>query len=352
MKLRTLFFCGERSPYGLCHLEPVLEAFNVSAIVVATKARWDLFREALCGKNYQSIAQETRLVGAYRNLVSWLFPMGGTKKSNEHYGQGQGIAKALRGRAIPVWPVFDVNDATFLEKVRRANPDLILSAAYPQIFSDDLIAIPTRGSINFHPSLLPKYRGAHPHFWAIMRGEKESGLTSHFMTGKIDEGDILAQVAFPIDQYNYHELYEKMITETPGLVNKVARYLLEGKLPVPQDSEKATTFRNDREIHRRIFWNIHTADEIRNLSRTLSAFCFFRSRRVMIYEAYGTKSNRNLTNEVRVEPGTIVDVYRDCLVIKTVDACINVPKLRDGNKPLTFDKWVKKRRVTIGEKFE
>jgi methionyl-tRNA formyltransferase len=351
VKLRTLLFCGDRSPYGLCHIGPVLNAFAVEAIVVATDERWNLFRNALTGKNYQAADRGAKLADAKRKIASRLSRMA-PNQGKDVFVQGMGFDEALQGRDIPIWPVFDVNNEDFLEKVRRANPELILSAAYPQIFSEELIAIPPRGSINFHPSLLPKYRGAHPHFWAIVRGEKESGLTAHFMTGNIDAGDILAQIAFPIDQYNYRQLYEKMIAETPGLVSRVAKYLEEGRRPFPQDPGKATTFRNDREIHRRIFWNIHMAEEIKNLSRSGEAFCFFRGRRITFLETYVTDTNRNLTNNVRVEPGTVVDIFRDCIVVKTIDACINVQILRDGRKSLPFDRWVKKVGLHIGEMFE
>ena len=351
MKLRTLFFCGDRSPYGLCHVGPVLGAFNVEAIVVATEARWNLFRNALIGKNYQTADLGAKLVEVTRSIASRLLRMI-PNQGNDNYGQGMGIDEALRERDIPVWSVFDVNDEAFLEKVRRVKPELILSAAYPQIFSKNLISVPSRGSINFHPSLLPKYRGAHPHFWAIVRGENESGLTAHFMTESIDAGDILAQVSFPISQYNYRQLYEKMITETPGFVKTVAQYLQEARPAVQQNSMKATTFRNDRDIHRRIFWNIHTGEEIKNLSRSGEAFCFFRGRKITFLETYVTDSNRNLTNNVRVEPGTVVDIFKDCIVVKTIDTCINVRILRDGRKPLSFDRWAKKMGLHIGEIFE
>jgi len=351
VKLKTLFFCGDQSPYGLSHLDSVLEAFNVDAVVVAMEARWNLFSEALVGKNYQTTDLMTKLLKIPRRIANRLFQMVPIKV-NHHYGHGSGITDVLLRRNIPVWPVFDVNDEAFLERVRMARPELILSAAYPQIFSKQLLSIPSRGSINFHPSLLPKYRGAHPHFWAIARGEKESGLTAHFMTEGIDEGDIIAQVAFPIDQYNYRQLYEKMIRETPGLVKTVALYLKEEKPPVPQDSDKATTYRNDRDIHRRIFWNIHTAEEIKNLSRTEEAFCFFRNRKIKFLESYVTDTNRNLTNNVRVEAGTIVDVNRNSIVVKTIDACINIQKLNDGRKHFSFDAWERKNTIYIGEKFE
>ncbi len=57
--------------------------------------------------------------------------------------------------------------------------------------------------------------GFHPHFWAICKGEENSGMTAHFMTEKLDDGDIVAQLEFPIIQYTYSDFYEKLIQETP-----------------------------------------------------------------------------------------------------------------------------------------
>jgi methionyl-tRNA formyltransferase len=321
------------------------------AMVVASKSRWDIFRKTLSGNDNHKVNPVQEGLTATKKIASRLLNLI-LKKDESNDCKVSDISNALKRRKIPVWSVFDVNHPDFLERVRQLNPDLILSAAYPQIFSKDLIEIPSRGSINFHPSLLPKYRGAHPHFWVIVRGEMESGLTAHFMTEKIDAGDIIVQVAFPISEYNYNHLYQKMIAETPELVKKVAHALEEGKPPIPQDTNNATMFRNDREIHRRIFWNIHTAEEIKNLSRTDEAFCFFRGNKVKLLHTYVTDTNRNLTNDVRVEPGTIVDVSEDCIAVKTVNACININSFSDGRKQLSFDRWIRKHRIHIGEKFE
>jgi methionyl-tRNA formyltransferase len=121
---------------------------------------------------------------------------------------------------------------------------------------------------------------------------------------------------------------------------------------LPQDSSNATFFRNNREIHRRIFWNIHSSQEIYDLIRTGQGFCFFRNRKVVFLSAYMSESNRNLTNNVRVESGTIVDVGKDSISIKTIHGCINVKELQEGGKRFSFLEWARKKNLYIGEKFE
>ena len=206
-----------------------------------------------------------------------------------------------------------------------------MSAAYPQIFSKEVLDIPKIGAINFHPALLPKYRGAHPHFWQILNGESEGGLTAHFMTERIDDGDIIAQVSFPIDGCTYAELYEKIIENTPPLVSSVGVFFQkEANRARPQNPEDATSYRSDRQIDGRIFWSIHTSKEIQNLTRAGVAYCFFRDKMVNFVSSDVTESNRNLTNHVRVESGTIVDIGQDSISVKTIDGCINITRIRKG----------------------
>jgi methionyl-tRNA formyltransferase len=356
MKLRVLFFCGDKSPYGLAHLIPILKSrFDLVAVVIPTEDRWEYFREALLGKSYYKAKSEHILMEVVKTIIMRLVPTRIIRLVRKGYEKDKdiNIVDILGVHDISLIRVFDINKRSFIEKVKKINPDIIFSAAYPQIFSKELILIPSKGSINFHPSLLPRYRGAHPHFWAIVKGEKISGLTAHFMTENIDDGDIIAQIDFPIEQYTYSELYKKIIQETPNLVKLVESFFREGGSKAkPQDSSEATYFRNDREIHRRIFWDIHTADEIRNLCRTEQAFCFFRGIKVHYLKAYVTDSNRNLTNDVRVENGTIVDIYKDAIVVKTKDACINIQEFKENGKRLPLKKWVEKHRVNIGEKFD
>jgi methionyl-tRNA formyltransferase len=350
--MKIVFFCGDQSRYGLGHLAPLLRSrFEIAAIVVGTEQRWCLFREALQGKEY--LPQETSNPRGLRaRCRDALQPLRSKVRSliAPPPVQAPGLQERLEGRDIPVFAVFDVNAPEAVQKIRELQPDLIISAAYPQIFSKELISVPPRGSVNCHPSLLPRYRGAHPHFWTIVNGEELSGLTAHFMTEKIDDGDVLAQVEYPVAQYSYSGLYDKMVAETEALVKLVDDFfhLGTGKA-VPQDHGQATYYRNDREIHKRIFWSRHDAAAVYHLIRTEQAFCFFRHKRMAVVDGYCSISNRNLTNGVLVDPGTVVDLYRDALAVKTVDGCINIRAIEMDGERLDYRQFVSRHRVQIGE---
>ncbi len=89
--------------------------------------------------------------------------------------------------------ITDSNDAAFVQHVRELAPDLIISYSAPQIIRAELLGIPKYGVINVHGALLPDYRGCLPSFWYLYHGEKTGGATVHYMSAKIDDGDIIAQ---------------------------------------------------------------------------------------------------------------------------------------------------------------
>ena len=95
------------------------------------------------------------------------------------------------GRDIPVYQPEKLRDGTALAILKELAPELIVVAAYGRILPDDILALPPKGCINVHSSLLPKYRGAAPINWAILNGEKETGVTIMHMAAELDAGDII-----------------------------------------------------------------------------------------------------------------------------------------------------------------
>jgi methionyl-tRNA formyltransferase len=350
-KIKILFFCGHKSPYGLAHLEPLLQSdFDVIAVVLATDKRWNIFREILLGKNYYSTSDFS--IRKAKVLLKKIIPKEILNKLKDEK-ETISIKKIVNKYKIPIWYIDNVNCKEFIQKARNNNIDLIISAAYPQIFSKDLISIAPYGAVNFHPSLLPKFRGAHPHYWAIVKGETESGLSAHFMTEHIDDGEIIAQIKFPIKDYNYNQLYKKILFETPNIVNMVENYFLHNKsTSIPQDPLKGSYYRNDREIHHRIFWNIYTAMEIFNLIRGGNAFCFFRNQKLIVKECSITETNRNLTNNIVVENGIIVDLGKDYVAINVKLGVLNIKQVRYKNIKLSVSKFIVKYKPLVGERFD
>lgn len=353
--MRVIFFCGHKSPYGLVHLEPLVQSkFEIIAIVLATNKRWGFFREKLLGKAYYHSKNSTmkRVYQGIKVMIKKIIPEVMVRILKGNHKKLDEIERISKKYKVPFWYIDDINSQESIQKFKDSKPDLFFCAAYPQILSKELISIPSRGSVNFHPSLLPKYRGAHPHYWVIVKGEQESGLSAHFMTDRIDDGPIIAQLKFPICDYNYKQLYEKIVMETANFVKKVELFFLKGKnYPLKQNSSRASYFRNDREIHHRIFWNIYTANEMYNLIRGGNAFCFFRNGKIIFEKCFISKTNRNLTNKIVVENGVIVDLGKDYISIYTKSGIVNIQELRYNCRYLLAPQFISKYKPLIGEKF-
>lgn len=109
------------------------------------------------------------------------------------------VKVCAQAHAIPVFQPAKLRDGTALETIRQLAPDLIVVAAYGRILPQEILDYPRLGCINVHSSLLPKYRGSAPIHWAILNGDRETGVTIMHMALALDAGDIIAQRATPID---------------------------------------------------------------------------------------------------------------------------------------------------------
>ena len=99
---------------------------------------------------------------------------------------------------IPVYQPVKLRDGTALELIRGLAPELIVVAAYGRILPDEILSAPAGGCINVHSSLLPKYRGAAPIHWAVLNGERATGVTIMHMASELDAGDVIDQAVTPI----------------------------------------------------------------------------------------------------------------------------------------------------------
>lgn len=153
---------------------------------------------------------------------------------------------SLRGLAkkysIPVIETRNVNDEKYIEKLQGINLDLIIAQS-PQVFSKKLLEVAKIGCINKHASLLPKYRGLHPIVWAIANGEKEIGVTVHFMEEKVDSGPVIAQKSFRLKKGDtIDKLYEKVFKEAAVLIIKAIKDIEEKKLRTFRQKEKGSYY--------------------------------------------------------------------------------------------------------------
>ena len=143
---------------------------------------------------------------------------------------------------IPVFQPIKLRDGTALAQIQELAPDLIVVAAYGRILPQEILDAPAMGCINVHSSLLPQYRGAAPINWAILNGEKETGVTIMHMAAALDAGDIIAQVTTPIDSNETAPELTARLAEMGGklLVETVAAIAEGTATRTPQDESLVT----------------------------------------------------------------------------------------------------------------
>jgi methionyl-tRNA formyltransferase len=165
----------------------------------------------------------------------------------------------------------DPNAAEVVARVTAAQPDFLFSFYYRAMLRVPLLALPSRGALNMHGSLLPKYRGRVPVNWAIIHGETETGATLHYMTAKPDDGDIVAQTAVPIlPDDTAKEVFDKVTVAAEITLHEALPGLVAGTAPRrPQDASRASYFGGRKPEDGIIDWS-KSVTEIHNLVRAVA----------------------------------------------------------------------------------
>ncbi len=178
------------------------------------------------------------------------------------------VASVAAERSIPVITPDDPNVGEIITRVRALNPDFLFSFYYRQMLKPPLLAIPKRGALNMHGSLLPNYRGRAPVNWAVIKGETETGATLHYMVEKPDAGDIVIQQAVPIlPNDTALEVFHKVTAAAAQALDHSLPGLLAGTAPrTPQDLSKGSYFGARKPEDGRIDWSWPAA-RVHNLVR-------------------------------------------------------------------------------------
>ena len=163
------------------------------------------------------------------------------------------------------------NNVEFMEEMKKLKPDLFCVVAYGKILPEELLNIPKYGSINVHGSLLPKYRGAAPIQWAILNGDKTTGITTMFMDAGMDTGDMILKQKVEIgEDETTGELWERLSIIGGDLLVKTVDLIEKGKAPrQKQKGEFSMAPMLNKEMAK-IDWENKTAKEIKNLVRGLN----------------------------------------------------------------------------------
>ena len=143
---------------------------------------------------------------------------------------------------LPVFQPVKMRDGTALAQIKALEPDILVVVAYGRILPDDILAVPKYGAINVHGSLLPKYRGAAPIQWAVLNGDKITGVTTMYLASEMDTGDIIYTAETEIGEYETSgELFDRLKDMGAELLVKTLRDIDAGTAPrAPQDYSKAS----------------------------------------------------------------------------------------------------------------
>jgi len=254
-------------------------------------------------------------------------------------------------REIAVLQPVSIRSAEFLDTVLRLMPDMIVVVAFGKILPRAILNLPPKGCINVHASILPKYRGAAPIQWAIVRGERTTGVTTMLMDEGLDTGDTLLMETTEI-------LPEDSALTLGGRLSGMgARLLLEtiGRIregsvrPVPQSGE-ASYAPIIRKEHGRIDWNA-SAPDIHNLTRGMypwpGAFCFFGREKVTLIKTVITEA------AAKSAPGTIEMISANELRVSTGEGSLSIVELKPAGKPaMSGGAFARGRHIREGMRFE
>ena len=251
---------------------------------------------------------------------------------------------------IAVYQPVRVKAPDFVDVLRGLAPDLIVVVAFGQILSKEILSLPPLGCINVHASLLPRYRGAAPMQWAIVRGEKETGVTTMFMDEGLDTGDMLLREKLPITQtMTAAELHDAMMKLGADVLERTIFSLSEGTLKrTPQDDALSTYAPLlDKEVGR-IDWK-KSAQEIHDLVRGLNswpgAYTMLAGQKFEIW--------RTRLAEGTAEPGEIVSVTKQGLLVGTGEGMLEILELQaPSRKKMAAGDYVRGHGLQLPARFD
>jgi methionyl-tRNA formyltransferase len=251
-------------------------------------------------------------------------------------GRGQALTPspiktlALR-HGLPLLQPLKMKAPAFLDALRAWQPELIVVAAFGRILPKIILDLPPKGCINVHGSLLPKYRGAAPIQWAIIKGERETGVTTMLMDEGMDTGAILLQERIAIEPDDTAGSLSPKLAALGGrlLIETVARWKAGSLTPRAQDNSQATLAPILKKEDGLLDWALPAqaiADRVRGLSPWPGAYTYATGERLALWHVRLTDQ----ASEV-IPPGTVVTAGKGELLVATGDRLMAVTEVQPAN---------------------
>ena len=261
------------------------------------------------------------------------------------------------------------NNEEFLNTVKKINPDLICVVAYGKILPKELLEIPKMGCINVHGSLLPQYRGAAPIQWAVLNGDKKTGITTMYMNEGMDTGDMILKKEVQIgEDETTGELWERLSKIGAELLVETVEKIEDGTAPREKQPEDFTIAPMLHKEMANIDWDKKDATQIKNLVRGLNpimgAYTYLNGKKIKFWKVEKltieelaqkyNEMNEYIDYIKKVQPGTVLfSNAKQGLYIKCNNDIISVIEIQGENsRKMNILDFLRGNSINAGEIFQ
>lgn len=256
-----------------------------------------------------------------------------------------------------------------VDTLKDINPDVICVVAYGKIIPKEILEIPKYGCVNVHPSLLPQYRGSAPIQWAILNGDKETGVTTMYLDEGMDSGDIILQTKTPIDKDETSgELWDRLSKIGAELLVETLEKIENKTAPRIKQPKEFTLAPMLEKSQAKIDWESKTAQEIKNLVRGLNpimgAYSVLNEKKIKFWKADKLSIDEFINKYpefkeyeyrfLEIDPGTVLYIdKKEAIYIMAKEGIIKVLEIQGENaKRMPTPEFLRGNRIEVVDKFE
>ena len=262
------------------------------------------------------------------------------------------LSLAAKKNGIEVFETERISkDSSLISKLKELKPDFFVTFAFGQILSQAVLDIPKYCTVNIHPSLLPKYRGANPIRASLLSGDKKTGITTAKTVLALDEGDIILNEEFELTpEMNYLELVDIIELKAPIILKKSLLGLYLGKIkPYPQGHNASYTKKTLKEDKILDFNSeaVEVHNKIRALLGDFTCMTKYKGKILKVLKS------REIPYEGKEEAGEIISVTKEGILTKCAKNAIMIEEVKpEGKKEMSAYSWSLGSKIQIGDSFE
>ena len=257
------------------------------------------------------------------------------------------VKVVAEGKGIKVYQPLKVRDEEFVETLRAYNPDVIVVVAFGQIIPLSILKMPKFGCVNIHGSLLPKYRGAAPIQWAVLDGEKETGITTILMDEGIDTGEILLKKTIKIDtDETSGSLFDKLMALGAETILETLDELEKGSLTPIKQGESPTAYAKMLTKAMGLIDFTKPAKEldcfVRGMDPWPSAYTLLSGKTLKLWKVRAVEGSG--------KAGSVIDIGKESFTVACGEGAIEVLEVQlEGKKRMSAGDFLKGITLNIGQ---